>query len=297
VSTLVSIVVSGLVLAAEMGLIVLSFSLTFRAIGFANFAQVQFVTIGAMVAVALSYVMPLWASVPIAMVAAGLVAVGFDLLIFRRIWGASVGSKMIISAGLSLFLLAVGQYFWGVNPRIYAHGVEGIVIAGQGIGYDKLVVIFIGVVVVLAFHLMMRKTVAGRLIRATADSNELLEARGISSRAVVTGVWFIAGSIAALGGALLGIETSVSPSLSTVILIPMFAAAVLGGLGSTMGAIVGTLVYSFGQALLLEVDFGSPFGTSWRFPLAYQSVLPFVILIAVLAIRPTGLFGSPENRA
>lgn len=295
--TFVSIVLYGLVLAAELGLIVLSFSLTYRAIGFANFAHVQFVTVGAMIAVGLADAVSIWASVPIAMLSAGVMAVAFDLLVFRPIRRASVGSKMIISAGLSLVVLAGGQYFWGVNPRIYPHGTEGISIAGQGIGYDKIVVIALAAVVVLAFHIMMRGTVAGRLIRATADSVDLVETRGVSSRRVVTGVWFLAGSLGALGGALLGIETSVAPSLSSVILIPMFAAAVLGGLGNALGAIVGTLVLSFGQAALLELDFGKLFGASWRFPSEYQSVLPFAILVTVLALRPRGLFGSPENRA
>jgi branched-subunit amino acid ABC-type transport system permease component len=250
-----------------------------------------------MIAVGLADAVTIVGSVAIAMIAAGVMAVGFDLLVFRPIRRASVGSKMIISAGLSLLVLTGCTYFWGVNPRIYPHGTEGISIAGQGIGYDKLVVVFLGAAVVLAFHVMMRSTVAGRLIRATADSADLVETRGVSSQRVVTGVWFLAGSLGALGGALLGIETSVAPSLGSIILIPMFAAAVLGGLGSALGAIVGTLVLSFGQATLLEVDFGKLFGTSWHFPSEYQSVIPFAILVTVLAIRPGGLFGSPEDRA
>lgn len=296
-STLVSILLAGLVLSAELGLVVLSFSLTYQAIGFANFAHVQFVAIGATVTVGLSYVIPIWLSVPLAMIAAGATAVAFDLIIFRRIRAISVGTQMIISAGLGLVIMAVIQYFWGVNPRIFVHGVNGIALAGVTIGYDKMVVILISLVVVFGFHVLMRSTSAGRLIRATADSTQLAEARGINSRAVVTGVWFLSGSIAALGGSLLGIQTAVAPSIGLNVLIFMFAAAVLGGLGSAIGAIVGTLVLSFGQAALLEIDFGLPFGGSWRVPPDFQAVLPFVVLVAVLAIRPTGLFGVPENRA
>ncbi len=180
-TTFVSIVAVGLVYAVQLGLIALSFSITYRAIGFANFAHVQFAAVGATVTVALAYVIPIWLSVIVAVFAAGLLAVGADLLIFRRIRQAPIGTKMIVSAGLLLLTQAAIQFLWGVNPRIYAGGTGGITIAGVSIGYDQIVIVGIGAVVFAAFHQIMKNTAAGRLIRATADSPELAESRGVNS--------------------------------------------------------------------------------------------------------------------
>jgi branched-chain amino acid transport system permease protein len=296
-TTFVSIASTALVYAVQLGLIALSFSITYRAIGFADFAHVQFAAVGATVTVALSYVLPVWLSVLIAVVAAGLIAVGADLAVFRRIREASVGTKMIVSAGLFLLMQAAIQFFWGVNPRIYAGGNGGITLAGVTISYEEIIIVCIGVVVFTLFHQVMRNTAAGRLIRATADSRELAESRGVNSGVVVTQVWFLAGALAALGGALLGIQIPVDPLFGLKILIPMFAATVLGGLGSPMGAIVGALVLSFGEAALLEINFGGLVSQSWHVPSQYQSVLQFVLLIAVLAVRPWGLFGAARERA
>jgi len=296
-TTFVSIVAVGLVYAVQLGLIALSFSITYRAIGFANFAHVQFAAVGATVTVALAYVIPIWLSVIVAVFAAGLLAVGADLLIFRRVRQAPIGTKMIVSAGLLLLTQAAIQFLWGVNPRIYAGGTGGITIAGVSIGYDQIVIVGIGAVVFAAFHQIMKNTAAGRLIRATADSPELAESRGVNSGLVVTQVWFLAGALAALGGALLGIQIPVDPLFGQQILIPMFAATVLGGLGSPMGAIAGALVLSFGQAALLDINFGSFLGRVWHVPSQYQSVLQFLLLIAVLAVRPWGLFGTSRERA
>jgi branched-subunit amino acid ABC-type transport system permease component len=296
-TTFVSIVSTGLVYAVQLGLIALSFSITYRAIGFANFAHVQFAALGAVIAVALAYVLSVWLSVLIAVIACGLIAVGSDLAVFRPIHQAPIGTKMIVSAGLLFLMQAAIQFFWGVNPRIYAGGSGGFVIAGVTISYQDIIIVCIGTAVFIAFRQIIRNTAAGRLIRATADSPELAEARGVNSRVVVTQVWFLAGALAALGGALLGIQIPVDPLFGQEILIPMFAATVLGGLGSPMGAIVGALVLSFGQAALLETNFGGLVGQSWHVPSQYESVLQFVLLIAVLAVRPWGLFGAARERA
>jgi branched-subunit amino acid ABC-type transport system permease component len=296
-TTFISIVVVGLVYAVQLGLIALSFSITYRAIGFANFAHVQFAAVGATVAVGLSFVVPIWIAVVVAVVVSGVIAVGSDLAIFRRIGDASIGTKMIVSAGLLLLMQSAIQYFWGVNPRIYSSGIGKVTIAGVAVGYDQITIIVIGIIVFAAFHQIMRNTSAGRLIRATADSPELAESRGVNSRLVVTQVWFLAGALAALGGALLAIEIPVDPLFGQEILIPMFAATVIGGLGSPMGAIAGALVLSFGQAILLDVNFGGFLGRVWHVPSQYQTVLQFLLLILVLAVRPWGLFGASRERA
>jgi branched-subunit amino acid ABC-type transport system permease component len=128
----------------------------------------------------------------------------------------------------------------------------------------------------------------GRVLRATADNMSLAEVRGINVNRVIVGVWFLAGAFAALGGVLLGYETFVRPTLGLSILLPMFAAATVGGLGSLPGAVVGAYLLAFAQNLILGIDFG--WGADWYVNPGYKSALALGLLVLVLLVRPGGLF-------
>lgn len=295
--TFIDVVTQGLTYTVELGLIVLSFSLTYRAIGFINFAHVEFATFGAAFALELAYRTSLWFSILGAMILVGILAVLVDLLIFRRVRNASLASKMIISAGLGLLMQAVIQFIWGVNPRIFPVGQSGTTIGGASVQYMSIAIVVIGVVVILGFRELMARSKIGWLIRAAADNPDLLEARGANGARVVTGVWFLSGALAALGGALLGVESDVGPLLGQSILIPMFAAAVLGGMGSAAGAIVGAAVLSFSQAILFAVNYGFLFGKSSAYlPAGYQVAFEFVVLLVFLSVRPSGLIRTLAER-
>jgi branched-subunit amino acid ABC-type transport system permease component len=143
----------------------------------------------------------------------------------------------------------------------------------------------------------MRLTSLGRNLRAVADNQDLLQARGINGKRVIRQSWLIAGAMAGLGGVLLGVDTFVRPDLGGSVLLAMFAAAVVGGLGSPAGALVGAMILAFGQNLIIFIDFGSLFGgDSFFFGSQYKQVFAFVLLVVILLVRPSGVFGEVEER-
>ena len=125
-------------------------------------------------------------------------------------------------------------------------------------------------------------TPTGRRMRAVADNPELAAASGIRGRRVMVTLWSIAGAYCGLGGVLLGIKAVVIPELGWELLMPMFAAVILGGIGNPVGAIAGIMVFSIAQEVASLVV--GP---------AYKIVFAFAVLLCVLLLRPQGIFGRP----
>jgi branched-subunit amino acid ABC-type transport system permease component len=129
-------------------------------------------------------------------------------------------------------------------------------------------------------------------MRALADDSELARARGIRVEAIISRVWFIVGSYAALGGALIGLETVISLELGYSVILPAFAAAVLGGIGSVHGAMLGALIIGLAENIVLAIDWSFlPFASGPLYiDTGYKLAVAFLVMVAVLILRPRGLF-------
>lgn len=290
--------ISTAVFAAELALIALSFNLIYRVAGFANFAHGEFVAVGAFVGVTCAQVMPLWTAAVCAAAATGLIAVGVNLSIFQHFPRAGIGTLMIVSSGLAIALRAAVQWVFGADVQRYDEPTRQVTLLGAHVSVMHLVIIATAILAVVAFAVTLRFTRAGRNMRAIADDIALAEVRGVRSALVVNNVWFISGALAGLAGVLMGIDTYVNPEMGIAILIPMFAAAIVGGVGSPFGAILGAVLVSVAQTAVVTIDFGALFGgASMHLGSEYKTVVAFALLIVVLAIRPNGFFGAPEARA
>lgn len=294
----VAVVVTILVTGSEMTLAALSFSLTYGAVGFANFCHVQFLAIGAYLALYFAHAVPLPLAVVGAVIATALLAVVIDQVVYRRLAGSDPTIKMMASSGIALAIPAVLELLGGVQSRTFDVSSKTFNVFGAYVGVVQIVVVAIAIVVVIAFELVLNKTHLGRCVRAVAADRHLLEIRGISSDAIVTVVWLIAGGMGGLAGVLLGLETYVQPLMGATVLLPMFAAAVVGGLGSPRGAIAGAMILTGLQGLLLNVNFGQLFsGGSWIIGGQYALVIAFALLILALLVRPAGIVAVKELRA
>ena len=143
---------------------------------------------------------------------------------------------------------------------------------------------FIGataIVCVVVVYLLLYRTKLGRAMRATADNMELARVAGIDTERVVIATWAIGGSLAGLAGVLLGIQSHLMPEMGFIFILPLFAASILGGVGSPHGALVGALIVGISQ----EVS------TEWISP-AYKPAIAFILLFAILLVRPRGIFGT-----
>jgi len=175
------------------------------------------------------------------------------------------------------------QFIWSPKPNYYirqiqiAHDYWGIRIKA-----DQIFIVVLSALLVLALHLFLTRTRMGKAMRASADNMELARVAGIDTNKVILWTWIIGGALAGAGGVLWGIENKfITPDSGWVILIYVFAAVILGGIGSPYGAMVGGLIIGISGEL----------STYWV-GTEYKPVVAFVIMIIALLVKPSGLFGS-----
>jgi branched-subunit amino acid ABC-type transport system permease component len=172
-------------------------------------------------------------------------------------------------------------------------------IFGARITPTQVAVIAAALIAMLAFHLLLSRTTLGIAMRATADNGPLAQASGIPTRSVVRAVWFIGAGFAALGGVLIGLNTQVKPDMGLGIIIETFAAAIVGGIGSPYGAILGAVLVGFAENIGLSINWSPLFAalgieTSGYdyIPTGYKAAVAFGLLILTLLLRPQGLIGA-----
>jgi branched-chain amino acid transport system permease protein len=264
-------------------------TLVYGTTGLANFAHGEMVTFGALVALLASGVMPIWIAVPFAVIVSALFGLGMDAGIWRplRRKGLGLVQVMIVSIGLSLALRYVIQMFIGGRTQQLPGAVTETI---PGLGPIRLTVtdvisMAISIVVILVFAWWLMRTRIGRATRAVSDNPSLASASGIDVDAVVRIVWVIAAALAGLSGVLWAyFRPGIKWDMGTSILLLMFAAITLGGLGTAFGALVGSIIVG----LLVEIS------TLWiSSDLKYVGAL--VVLIVVLLFRPQGILGRKER--
>jgi neutral amino acid transport system permease protein len=188
---------------------------------------------------------------------------------------------LLMSIGLAFIIRAFVQYVWGTEIRsLDVNVTETVSFLGLTIGRTELIVIAIGVVVLLGVGLMLRMTRLGKQMRALSDDLDLAETTGIDTSRVILYTWIFAGALAGLAGVLSGAITNLRPELGFELLLPIFAAVVLGGIGDAFGALVGGII------LGLVIEWSTLF-----FDARWKVTIGFVALIVVLIVRPQGIFG------
>lgn len=210
---------------------------------------------------------------------------GLELLVYRRlrIRGGGFFVFAIASLGIGIMLRAVVQMIWGPSNFRYTPGIHKAleIVEGIRIKPDQIFIIGLALLVGFLVYLVLHRTRFGKAMRATADNPELAEASGIRTDRVRLGTWALAGALAALAGVMLGIQSEVRFDAGFSLLLPLFAAAILGGIGSPGGALIGGLIVGIAQ----EVS------TRW-IDTGFKPAIPFIVVTAVLLLRPRGLFGQ-----
>jgi branched-subunit amino acid ABC-type transport system permease component len=295
---MLTVLLSCLVWGSELAVITLGLSISFSILGFVSFVHFEFAAVGAYLSLWASQHLhlPLGLAIVFAMVVTGLIGVLIDLVVFRAMRDADVASKMLASVGLSIVLTQLSQAAFGYSSQFFSFVPRPVSIHGVYVSWTQVIVVGAALLCAAGSAVVMTRTSAGRVLRSCADDPDLARSRGINTSYVITGVWFASGAFAALGGAMVGLESYISPQLGDSVLIPVLAAATVGGLGSARGALLGALLVATVQNLLLYVDWGRVFGTHWHVAATYKSGLAIAVLVLVLLIRPQGLLGRPEVR-
>lgn len=296
------VIVDSLVRSAELTLLAVGLTLVYGMLRFANFAHIEFATVGAYLALFLSatlgIVLPVAAA--IAILAIGILGVLTDQLIFKRLRKAEPIMLMIASFALGIVLRETMRAIYGPSAYFYDIGIPRPWVLGDiRITPTQTIVIVASIAAMLAFHFMLSRTKLGVAMRATAENAPLAEASGINADTIIRLVWLIGTGFAALGGILVGLNTQIKADLGVGLIIEVFAAAILGGIGNPYGAMIGALIIGFAENVSLAVNWGPPLqalgfdAAGFVFiPTSYKSAISFVILIGALLIRPEGILGT-----
>jgi neutral amino acid transport system permease protein len=187
---------------------------------------------------------------------------------------------IIISIGLALFLRNGIIFIWGGNNQNYQFPiVTAQEIWGLKLEYNRILVIILAFVAMIALHLLLQKTKVGKAMRAVADNIDLARVSGINVEWVVIWTWIITAVLTAMGGSMYGLITTIKPNMGWFLILPMFASVILGGIGNPYGAIAGGLIIGIAQELSVP----------WFGP-DYKVGVALLIMIVILLVRPQGLF-------
>jgi neutral amino acid transport system permease protein len=291
VDQLIARSISGLNFGLMLALASIGLSLIYGTTGLANFAHAEFVTFGAVMALTFGVYLavPLWLAFPLAIALSGVLGLVLDISLWKplRRRGLSIVQLMIVSIGLSLGLRYVFQYFYGGGTlQLPDTGSAKIKLLGPIVlSRTDMVSMAISIVVLVAVAYWLLRTRTGKATRAISDNPSLAAASGIDVDRVIRMLWVLGAALAGLSGILWAyFRPGIKWDMGWQILLLIFAAVVLGGLGTAFGALVGSIIVG----LLVEVS------TLW-FPSDLKYVAPLTILIIVLLFRPQGILGRKER--
>lgn len=285
--------------ASDLALIALGLSMLYGLVKFPNIAHVQYAMFGAYATYVLHAVgVPLVGALLAASILTGLLTLGLQVLVFRRLLRGGPAIAMIGSLAVAMMAIALMQGLAGSFPRMFnLPHVEPLVVGGARISYTQLYLMGTTAVLLVLFVLLLFYTRLGRAMRALASNSMLANASGLNAEHITYFVSFISGAIAGLGGSMLALSTGAHINLGNDLLLPVFAAAILGGLGNPLGAVVGALLIAATETAVTNIDFGVFIGRELIFmPVAYISAASFLILLLTLLFKPYGLFDREVRR-
>ncbi len=225
------------------------------------------------------------------MLGAAVVTVGLFILLDRvvyrrlRLSRGGVVTFAIASLGLALVLRSLMLILWGSSPRFYSSGLRETVdiVFDIRLLYDQIFILGMTVAMLIGTYYLLFRTRLGKAMRAMADNPDLARVSGINTDRIVFWTWTVAGVLVAVAGVMLALQAQMKPELGFIIILPLFAATILGGIGSPHGAVLGGLIIGSVQEVSVTFEFLSP---------GYKFSLAVLIIIAILLVRPTGLFGQ-----
>ena len=320
------VLIPGLAYGSQLALGALGVTMVYSVLRFSNFAHGELMSFGAMFCVLITWglqsagisITPLptaLLALPAAILLTIALALMTDKLVFsyyRRQRSETV-TYLIVSVGVMFFIGGLIRFIIGPDDRVFADGQRFLLKArtfkdatglseGLAIKTSQGVTIILAFVVVAALFWFLNRTKTGKSMRAYSDNEDLALLSGINPERVVMITWIITGTLAALAGTLYGLDKSYKPFTYLSLLLPIFASAIVGGVGSPIGAIAGGYVVAFSELLVtfaykkvisyLTFKQVAPEGLVQLLSTDYKIAVSFVILLIVLLIRPTGLFSG-----
>lgn len=296
----------GLVIGSIIALGAIGLSMTLSIVRFSNFSHGELLGWGAYLALVASTVFtafsPAWAA-PLGPFSFGwglllalllscgltaLLALSLDTILFKRLRKQGSITLVIASFGAALALRNLLLFWQGGIPRYYSDNLQiAVALVPRSVGGglrvtpDQVFVFVLSLVTVTGLHLFLRHSTLGRSMRATALNPALARVTGIDPERVLRATWLIGGVLAAVAGVFAGLTVQMRPTMGVDLLLPLFAAVILGGVGSIWGAVLGGFIVGLTESASITLVGAE-----------YRSAAAFAVLIAILMLRPRGLFGE-----
>lgn len=317
------VIIPGLAYGAQLALGALGVTLIYAVLRFSNFAHGDLMAFGTAATVLFTW----WLQsmgvslgvLPTALLALPvgiLAAVAISLLMDRAVYSFYREKRsapvifVIVSVGVMFVLNGLTRLLIGPDDQRFADGARFVIRArdfeawsgldeGLALRSTQVLTLVVAVIVVIALFLFLNRSRMGKAMRAYSDNEDLALLSGIDPKKVVFWTWVIAASLATIAGTLYGLDKSFKPFTYFQLLLPMFAAAIVGGIGNPVGAIAGgfiiafsevTVTYAYKRVLDYLIPWWEPEGLIQLLSTDYKFAVSFVILVVVLLIRPTGLF-------
>jgi branched-chain amino acid transport system permease protein len=281
---------SGITKGSIYAVVAIGFNLIYSATGIINFAQGEFVMLGGMVACTLAQFVPLPVAIAGSVLIVALLGCALELTLFRRLRKHSILHLVIITIGLSIVIQEAALHLWNEQvrslPYFTGDQVSSVQLFGAAISPQVLWVLGTVAVVVAGLHIFLKYTLAGRGMRACSSNPDAAMLVGINLANMRTLSFGLSAALGALAGCVISPITMTHYEMGGPLAIKGFAAAIVGGLGNPMAAVLGGLLVGVLEAASVS-----------RLPAAYSDVVSFAILLLVLFVRPHGLLGSPGGES
>jgi branched-chain amino acid transport system permease protein len=284
-SGLIQALLYGLAYGCIYILLATGLNIIFGVMKLVNFAHGQLLMIGAYIAFTVATTLGLNAyfAMLVAMGIVAMIGVGVERLTFRKVLGTDKLNEIFVSLGLIYVFENTADLLWGNTPKQIPSPLQGMQLSlgGINIRYDILLAILIVSIILVALFLLLKKTKIGLAMRATSQKSTASMLMGINTEKIYLITFALGAALAGASGALYGIIFNFSPTIGALPTIKAFAIIIIGGLGSIPGAIIGGLLYGIAENTAVYF-----LGGVWR------DAVAFALLIIVLVLRPTGIFGE-----
>jgi branched-chain amino acid transport system permease protein len=280
--------VAGITYGTIYAVVAVGFNIIYNATGIINFAQGEFVMLGGMTAVTLHQYLPLPAAILGAVALTLVVGALIEIVFIRWLYKPSVLRMIIITIGISILIRESALHVWGENVRALPYftgtSVTSINLGGVFVSPQVLWAVGVSALAVVSLSVFFNYTLLGRQMRACAANRDAARLCGIDAGNMVTLSFVLSAAIGALGGCVVCPITYVQYDSGTPLAIKGFTVAILGGLGNSAAAVGAGMILGILESVSI-----------WILPAAYKEVVSISILLVILFVRPSGLFGSAET--
>lgn len=287
------LIVNGLSYGSMLMLGGIGLTLTYKIMNFANFAHGDLMALGAFIALFFNRALgfPLEAAFFITVLLTPWAAIAIDRLLYKHMRRSAIIVLVIASFGVALFLRNFIQALWGAGFQSYRLPFSESLLLPFDIRTTpvKIIMIVTAFLLVGLLQVFLKYTRTGKAMRATSDNPNLALISGIDTERIILWTWGIGGALAAAGGVFFGLQFDLTSEMGNLIILPLFASVILGGIGSPLGAFAGGLIIGVTQNLLVY--------PATPIPASYKLAVSFVLMILILLLRPQGLFGGGERSA